>query len=125
MGGGRDPRTEIRLSVKALSECEQKELLRKGYEIAQAGDASMLRFFLTRLLPRERTITIDLPKMEFADDAVGALGSIMRAVSEGLITPGEGADLANLVNSYARAIDIADLVKRIDALEAKIVSVGR
>ena len=58
--------------------------------------------------------------MEFADDAVEALGSIVRAVSEGAITPGEGADMANLVNSYTRAIDNADLVKRMDALEARM-----
>ncbi len=93
--------------------------MRKGIELAKAGDVSMLKFFLSRILPRDRPITIDLPKMEFADDAVEALGAIVRAVAEGSITPGEGADLANLVNSYARAIDIADLVRRIDALDAK------
>jgi hypothetical protein len=80
----------------------------------------MLKFFLSRILPRERAITIDLPKMEFADDAVEALGAITSAVCEGKITPGEAAHLAALVNSYARAIDIADLVKRMDALEARI-----
>ena len=54
---------------------------------------------------------ITLPQMEFADDAVEALGSILRAVSEGSITPSEGANVANLVNTYCRAIDIADLKK--------------
>ena len=81
---------------------------------------SMLKFFLSRILPRERPIRIDLPQMQFADDAVEALGSIVRAVSEGSITPGEGADVANLVNSYARAIDMADVLKRLDALEGRI-----
>ena len=61
-----------------------------------------------------------MPQMEFADDAVAALGSIVRAVSEGSISPGEAADLANLVSSYGRAIDMADVVKRLDALEARI-----
>jgi hypothetical protein len=78
----------------------------------------MLKFFLSRILPRERPIRIDLPRMEFADDAVETLGLIVGAVSEGSISPGEGADVANLVNSYTRAIDNADLVKRMDALEA-------
>ena len=85
-----------------------------------AGDVPMLKFLLSRILPRERTIRIDLPRLEFADDAVEALGSILRAVSEGSISPGEGADLTNLVNSYARAIDMADVVKRLDALEGRI-----
>jgi hypothetical protein len=100
---------------------EKEELVRKGIELAKAGDVSMLKFFLSRILPRERPIRIDLPRMEFADDAVEALGSIVRAVSEGSISPGEGADLANLVNSHVRAIDNADLVRRIDTLEAKMM----
>jgi hypothetical protein len=97
--------------------------VRKGLEIAKAGDVAMLKFFLTRLLPRERAITIDLPKMETADDAVDALATIMAAVCAGGIAPGEAASLAALVNSYARAIDIADLVKRIEALEARVSGV--
>jgi len=44
----------------------------------------------------------------------------MVAVCEGKITPGEAAHLAALVNSFARAIDIADLVKRMEALEARV-----
>lgn len=109
------------LILAALEKNGEKEgLLRKGLELAMAGNVTMLQFFLSRLLPRERTIRIDLPKIEFADDAVEALGAIVRAVSEESITPSEGADLANLVNSYTRAVDVADLVKRIDALEARI-----
>jgi hypothetical protein len=124
-GRPRGSKNQATLLLAALSESDKGELLSKALQLAKAGDVSMLKFFLSRMLPRERSITIDLPRMEFADDAVEALGSILRAVSNGSITPAEAADLANLVNSYARAIDIADLVKRIDALEAKIVSTGR
>jgi hypothetical protein len=120
--GGRRPgsKNQSTLILAALSDGDKEELVRKGLEIAKAGDVSMLKFFLSRMLPRERPIRIDLPQMEFADDAVEALGSIVRAVSEGLISPSEGADVANLVNSYARAIDMADVLKRLDALEGRI-----
>ena len=120
--GGRRPGSKNKnsLILEVLSDGDKEELVRKGLELAKAGDVSMLKFFLSRLLPRERPIRIDLPRMEFADDAVEALGLIVRAVAQGSITPGEGADLANLVNSYCRAIDAADLVKRMDALEARI-----
>ena len=80
----------------------------------------MLKFLLGRLLPRERPVTIELPEMKFADDGVEALGSIMRAVSIGAISPDEGAKLATIVKSYADAIDNADVVKRVDALESQI-----
>ncbi len=61
--------------------------MRKGVELAKAGDVVMLKFFLSRILPRDRLIQLDLPAMNWADDAVEALGSIMRAVSEGQISP--------------------------------------
>ena len=108
------------MASKCACAISARSIVRKGIEIAKAGDVSMLKFFLSRILPRERPITIDVPQMEFADDAVEALGAIVRAVSEGSINPSEGADLANLINSYSRAIDMADVVKRLDALEARI-----
>src|SRR6516165_8082495 len=100
--GGRRPgsKNQSTLILQALSDGDQEELLRKGFELAKAGNIPMLKFILGRILPRERPIRIDLPQMEFADDAVAALGSIVRAVSEGSISPGEAADLANLVSSY-------------------------
>ena len=123
--GGRRLGSKNRSSlIFEVSDDDREDVVRKGLELAKAGDVSMLKFFLSRILPRERSIRIDLPQMEFADDAVETLGLIVRAVSEGSITPAEGADLANLVNFYARAIDIADLVKRLDALEAKIEGVA-
>ena len=44
----------------------------------------------------------------------------MRAVSEGLISPNEAAAYARLMDSYTRAIDMADVVKRLDALEGQL-----
>jgi hypothetical protein len=80
----------------------------------------MLKFLLGRILPRERLIKLDLPGMEFADDAAEALGAVMQAVSEGKISPSEGAAIATLINSYTQAIEMADVVKRLDSLEAQI-----
>jgi hypothetical protein len=119
-GRRRGSKNQRTLILEDVSDGTQQELVRKGLELAKAGDVSMLKFFLSRLLPHERVITIDLPKMESADDAVEALGAITAAVCEGKITPGEGAHLAALVNSYSRAIDMADLVQRLEVLEARV-----
>lgn len=119
---GRKPGSKNRSTVlaAALLEDEREVLLRKAIEIARNGDVVMLKFLLGRLLPRERVLTIDLPKMDFADDAVEALGQITRAATEGAISPSEAADLATVINSWTHAIDLADAVKRLDALEAKL-----
>jgi hypothetical protein len=105
------------LVAAALLDGEAEELVRKGIELAKAGNPVMLKFFLDRLLPRDRLIKLELPPMDFADDAVEVLGCIMRAVSEGRISPREGADLATIVKSYTAAIDAADVAKRLDAFE--------
>jgi hypothetical protein len=119
---GRKPGSRNRASVvaAALIEGKAEELLRTAVRIAEAGDVVMLKFLVGRLLPRERLIKFDLPTMESADDAVEALGSVLRAVSEGEISPSEGAAVAALISSYSQAIDRADVVKRLDALEALI-----
>ena len=123
--GGRKLGSRNRATVVAASllEGEEEALVRKAVELALAGDIAMLKFLLSRLLPRERVIKLDLPSMQFADDAVEALGRIMRAVSEGQISPSEGAAVATLVNTYTAAIDMADMVKRLDSLEVRIKGV--
>jgi len=120
--GGRPPGSKNRASLisAGLLQGEKEELLRKAIELAMAGDAPMLKFLLSRILPRERLIAIDLPEMKFAEDGVEVMGQIMRAVCEGKISPSEGANLAAMVNSYSRAIDLVDLVKRMEALEARL-----
>ena len=85
-----------------------------------AGDVTMLKFFLGRTLPRDRVIKLDLPHMNFADDAVEVLAAITRAISEGVISPSEGAALATVVNYTSSAIEVADVVKRVDMLEWRI-----
>ena len=104
----------------ALLDGEAEELVHKAVELAKAGDVPMLKFLLSRILPRERPIKLDLPPMNFADDAVAALGAIIGAVGDGRISPSEGAALASMIDAYTRAIDMADVVKRLDALEAKV-----
>ena len=89
---GRKPGSKNRTTAvaAALLEGEAEELVRKAFELAKAGDVVMLKFLLGRILPRERLIELDLPRMDFADDAVEALGFVMRAVSEGKISPAKG-----------------------------------
>jgi hypothetical protein len=119
---GREPGSKNRntLVAAALLEGESEALLRRAIQLALAGDVVMLKFLLSRLLPRERPVAIELPEMVFADDGVEALGSIMRAVSIGAISPDEGAKLATIVKSHTDAIDNADVVKRLDAIENQL-----
>jgi hypothetical protein len=102
-----------------LKEAEEK-LLRKAIEIAQAGDVPMLKFLLDRILPKERSIHVELPKLFVASDAVDALGAIVDRVANGQIAPYEAASLATLIDGYARAFKVEDLELRLDSLEREL-----
>jgi hypothetical protein len=108
--------------VEALVDGEAQELLRKGIELAKAGDPTMLRFFLERLVPRDRKVRVDLPPLETAEDAVEALAVLAQAASEGGITPVEGASLSTPIVGFLRAIDVVELTRRVEALEAQVRS---
>jgi hypothetical protein len=70
----------------------------------------MLKFLLDRLLPKDRLIQIDIPPLDFADDAI----------AEGQITPSEGAALASMIGGYSRSLEVAELSKRIETIEASL-----
>lgn len=120
--GGRRPGSKNRttLVAEALLKGEEVALVRKAIELAKAGDAQILKFLLDRILPKERSVRVDLPEMGRADDAVDALGAIIDAVGTGQITPSEAAALATLVGVYARAINIHELESRLDNIERKL-----
>ncbi len=124
---GRKPGSKNRNTqlAAALVEGDMEALLRTAIELARAGNVPMLKFLLSRTMPRDRLVKLDLPQMVFADDGVEALGCVMRAVSQGAITPSEGAALATIVKSYTDAIDNADVVKRLDAIENQLRAPAR
>ena len=105
-------------------EGEAEALTRKAIELALAGDVVMLKFLLGRILPREPPLQLDFPAIEYADDAVEALGAVIRAVSERRLSASEGAALATVMKSFSGAIDLADVVKRLDSLEAKLSGIA-
>ena len=45
----------------ALLKGEEVELVRKAVELAKAGDVPMLNFLLDRILPKERSVHVELP----------------------------------------------------------------
>jgi len=106
--------------AEALLRGEEVELVRKGIELAKGGDPQMLRFFLDRILPKDRPVKIDLPQIRSAEEAASALSAIIQAVAGGEIAPAKGASVASLVAGLHRFVDITDLRERIEALEAEI-----
>jgi hypothetical protein len=106
--------------AQALLAGEETQLVRKAIELAKAGDVQLLKFLLDRLLPKERLIKIDIPRLDFADEAIDGMAAISRAIAEGQITPSEGAALSQVVSGYSRAIEVSDLSFRVEAIEESL-----
>jgi hypothetical protein len=119
--GGRKPGSKNRttLVAEALLKGEEVELVRKAIELAKAGDVQMLKFLLDRILPKDRSVRVDVPPMKHGSDAIVALGAIVDAVGAGQIAPNEGSALASLVVARARMINDAELNLGVDDIEKR------
>ncbi len=102
------------LLLEALLEDEAEEIGRKTIELAKEGDSRALKACLDRLVPppRDRFVAFSLPPLETAADLPKASAALLAAVAEGEVTPSEAAELARLVETHAKAIEVNELEKR-------------
>lgn len=107
--------------VEDLLEGEAEGLTRKAIEKAMEGDTTALRLCLERIAPprKDSPVIFGLPGMESAQDASQAAQAVLQGVSEGSLTPMEGASVMSLVEGYRKTLETTELEQRIQALEAK------
>jgi hypothetical protein len=80
------------------------------------------RLCLDRILPprKDTPVAFDLPEMKTLNDAVPAMGALVKAVGQGDLTPTEAAELTKLVQAFAKIIETAELEERVRKLEEAI-----
>jgi hypothetical protein len=88
---------------------------------AKNGDMTAARLVLERLAParKGRPVTFDLPADVDAAGLAETFGSVLRAVSEGELTPEEGAAVGGLLEARRRTIETVEVEARIAALEER------
>ena len=101
--GSRNKKT---LAAAVLLDGEAEALTRKAVELALAGDPTALRLCIERILPpcRERPVRFTLLPIESSEDISAAMNAVTAALARGIITPGEAERIANVVDTFARAI---------------------
>ena len=106
--------------AETLLDGEVAALTRKAVALALDGDVSAMRLCLERVIAprRDRPVHFDLPPIADVADVAKAMAAITAAVAEGAITPGEGAEVAKVVDAYLRALEASDFDQRLKALEA-------
>ena len=116
---GRKPgsKNRITLVAESLLEGEAEELVRTAVALAKDGDVAMLKFLLGQILPKERSVRVELPPTDGDFDAVAAMEAILVAATTGQIQPSEASELASIVAAYARILDITELKLRLENVE--------
>ena len=102
-----------------LLQGKAEALTRKAVELALGGDPAALRLCLDRLIAphRERLVAFALPRMREPADLAVAMEATYAAVAQGVLAPAEAAELAKVVDTFAKAIEMRDFDSRLTALE--------
>jgi hypothetical protein len=120
-GRPKGARNKATLAIEELLDGEAEALTRKLIEKALGGELAALRICLDRVSPprRDRLVTIELPKIESASDALKASSAILAACAAGQLSLREAVEFQNLVSSHVRMLESNELAARLAALEAE------
>lgn len=118
-GRPRGARHKTTLAIEALLEGQAEALTQKAVSMALEGDGPALRLCLDRLAPprRDAPVSIDLPAVRTAEDAVAASAAVLDAVAAGEVTPDEAGRVMALLTAHRGIVEAGDLERRIAALE--------
>ena len=91
---GRPPGTRNKRTIAAekLFDEDAEALTRIAIDLAKEGDMAALRLCMDRVCPptRHRPVSFELPQLAVAQDAVGAMGTIVQAIADGELSPPRG-----------------------------------
>lgn len=106
-------------AIEAILDGQKEALTQTAIEKALEGDVTALKLCLDRIAPIRKDVPVDfdLPDITCAEEASQAAGAVLKAVSDGHVSPLEGATLMALVDSFRRAVEASEFEKRIVALE--------
>ncbi len=118
-GRRRGCRNKATRAAELYLDGESEGLVRLAVERALAGDDMPLRLCLDRTIAprRERPVAIELPPIRTAADIAPAIGAIAASLAKGAITTGQAAELAQMLDTFMRAVDASEFDRRLSLLE--------
>lgn len=104
--------------IRAMFESRKQELIDKAIEMALSGDTAALRLCLERVVSPLRATSAPV-RLRMPDEASAAdYGhSVLSAIAGGQIAPDVGAQLLSAIGAHVRAVELAEIEKRLEALE--------
>ena len=100
-------------------QCEA--LVQRAVEMALNGDIQALKLLIERLVParKDRPVSLELPKVQSAQDVIKAMGLVIESVGRGEIEPEQAKTLSTILELNRRSIETVDIEERLLALEKK------
>ena len=119
-GRPRGSRNKATLAIESPLQGQAEALTQTALTKALEGDNVALRLCMDRIAPppKDAALTFSMPTMRNAMDASVAAGNVLRAVSEGELTPIEATRVMGLIDSYRRTLELTEIEERLRALEA-------
>ena len=118
-GRPKGSRNKATVAIESLLQGQAEALTQTAVSKALEGDSLALRLCMERIAPapRDNTVQFSLPPMKNANYASEAAGSVLRAVSDGELTPIEATRVMGLIDSFRRTLELTDIENRMKALE--------
>jgi hypothetical protein len=112
--GSRNKRTIL---AEKLFDDSAETLVKALIALAQQGHPAALRLAMDRICPtKDAPVPFELPAIASAEDAVGAMASIVQGLADGDITPSEAGKLARVVQTFAQTVSTAVLEQQVQDL---------
>lgn len=77
---------------------------------------------LPSLRPVDLPVKFELPEINSAEDASKALGAVMKALSNGVLTPSQTKDLTLSLEGYVKTLEIVSFEKRLITIEEQMLT---
>ena len=118
-GRPRGSRNKATIAIESLLVGQTEALTQTAIAKALEGDSVALRLCMDRIapLPKDAAVTFSMPTMGNALDVAEAARNVLRAVSEGVLTPIEATRVMGLIDSYRRTLELTEIEERLLALE--------
>ena len=118
-GRPKGSRNKATIAIESLLEGQAEALTQTAISKALDGDSIALRLCMDRIAPpmKDKPVSFPLPRMRDAMDASEAAGSVLRAVSDGELTPIEATRVMGLIENFRRTLELTDIENRMKALE--------
>jgi hypothetical protein len=119
-GKPKGARNHVLLALDKIGGEAAQAVLEKAVEAAKGGDARAAELILSRVWParKGRPVALTLPPVLTAADLPAALAAVVAAAAAGDLTTEEAAAVAGVLDMQRKAIETADIERRLAALEA-------